>query len=82
MAEQIILYGTSWCWSSSRVKKLLDKNEIVYQWIDIDDDEDAARVVMQITKGYRSVPTLLFPDGTSLVEPSDNELKTKLGISD
>jgi len=82
MADRIIVYGTSWCWSSSRVRKLMDKNNIPYEWVDIDEDQDAAKVVMEVNHGYRSVPTIAFPDGSYLVEPGDNELKTKLEIED
>ncbi len=80
MAEMIIMYGTSWCGGSRRAKRMLDENRIPYQWIDIDNDKDARSVVEKINNGFRSVPTILFPDGSKLVEPSEEELAKKLGV--
>ena len=80
MAEQIIIYGTTWCWGSKRVRSILEKGNIPFSWIDIDKDDEAARIVMGINHGNRSVPTIAFPDGSYLVEPSDAELKAKLQI--
>lgn len=80
MTDVTIIYGTSWCWSSKRVRGVFEKNNIPFQWIDIDEDAEAARVVMGINHGNRSVPTLVFPDGSNLVEPSDMELRKKLNI--
>jgi mycoredoxin len=80
MTETIIIYGTSWCWSSRRARETFDKYEIPFQWIDIDEDEEGGKIVMEINHGNRSVPTIVFPDGSTLVEPSDSELKSKLNI--
>lgn len=80
MGETILVYGTSWCGGSRRAKRMLDENKIPYQWIDIDEKKDARAIVEEINNGYRSVPTILFPDGSRLVEPSDEELAKKLGI--
>jgi mycoredoxin len=79
MTETIIIYGTS-CWSSRRARETFDKYEIPFQWIDIDEDEEGGKIVMEINHGNRSVPTIVFPDGSTLVEPSDSELKSKLNI--
>jgi mycoredoxin len=80
MAETIIIYGTSWCWSSRKAREIFEKNDISFQWIDIDEDDEGGRIVMSINHGNRSVPTIVFPDGSNLVEPSDSELKSKLNI--
>ena len=74
----IKLYGTSWCGSTRLVKGILDRKGIKYEWFDIDEDEDAARFVEATNGGYRSVPTIVFPDGSVLVEPSDMELMNKI----
>lgn len=81
METQIVLYGTTWCYDTFRAKKILDKNNIAYQWIDIDKDMDGRKFVEETNHGYRSVPTIVFPDGSILVEPSNDELLTKLGLS-
>ena len=79
MAEQIIqMFGTQWCGDCIRAKRFLDEYQIPYQWIDIDQDQDAQSYVLQVNRGMMSVPTILFPDGSVLVEPSNTELARKL----
>lgn len=78
----IILYGTRWCFDSRRARRVLDENSIPYTYIDIDEDHDGRRFVEQVNHGYRSVPTIVFPDGSILVEPGNDELRAKLGIRD
>jgi mycoredoxin len=78
MAEQIKVYGTQWCPDCSRAKRVLDKHHMVYTWIDIEQDASAADYVVKVNKGNRSVPTIIFPDGSILVEPSNSELEKKL----
>ena len=75
------MYSTTWCGDCRRAKQFLDQNGIVYAVIDIDRDADAARAVLRINGGMRSVPTILFPDGSILVEPSNRELANKLNLS-
>jgi mycoredoxin len=78
---EIIIYGTSWCGGSRRARLLFDRHNIAYKWVDIDQDPDAAAFVEKVNKGYRSVPTIVWPDGSMLVEPSEYELAKKLGIA-
>ncbi len=77
----IIMYGTSWCGHTRRSRKLLEEYQVPYTWIDIDINLDGRRFVESINHGMRSVPTIVFPDGTILVEPSDRELTRKLGLA-
>jgi mycoredoxin len=79
--EKIILYGTTWCGGSRRCKLLLEQHGIPFQWVDIDQDEAAGKLVESLNRGYRSVPTLVWPDGSKLTEPSEDELKKKLGVT-
>jgi hypothetical protein len=53
---------------------------VPFEWVDVDGDEEANRTVENINRGRRILPTLVFPDGTVLVEPSDAELAAKLGL--
>ncbi len=76
--KPIKVYGTTWCIDTKRARDYLDKNQISYEWIDIDKDEEAANFVKTVNKGFRSVPTIIFADGTMLVEPSVTELGMKL----
>lgn len=74
----IIMYGTRWCYDSRRARTILQEMDIPHEWIDIDKDPEARRYVEEVNKGFRSVPTIVFPDGTILVEPSNAVLKEKL----
>lgn len=76
--SEIIIYGTLWCGDSIRARKFFEKHTIGYKWVDIDDDPEAARFVQSVNNGYKSVPTIIFPDGSRLVEPTTSELTEKL----
>jgi thioredoxin reductase (NADPH) len=81
MAEEITVYGATWCPDCKRVKKLLGEYQIPYRWIDTDADPEAQSHVEKLRRGAYRVPTLLFSDGSILTEPSNAELKVKLGIT-
>ncbi len=82
MAEQvIILYGTSWCPQTARVKRYLVECGARFRWCDIEEDAEGCAYVEKINGGNRSVPTILFPDGSVLVEPSSAELEKKVKTS-
>ena len=81
MTAPLRVLGTSWCSDCSRSTRLLDDHGVAYQWTDIDADGAAAREVEALNDGKRVVPTILFPDGTVLVEPSDAALADALGLS-
>ena len=76
----ITVYGTNWCGDCKRAKLFFDTHGIGYDWIDIEQDADAALKVMEVNGGYRSVPTIVFEDGSVLVEPSNAELAQQLGV--
>jgi mycoredoxin len=72
------MYGTQWCPDCLRVKQYFKQNNIAYDWIDIEQDEAACAYVEKVNGGFKSVPTILFPDGSTLVEPDTATLKKKL----
>jgi mycoredoxin len=76
--DEIVVYSTEWCADCRRARRVLERLGARYRWIDVDDDEEAAAEVIRMNHGRRVVPTLRFPDGTLLVEPSDAELEAKL----
>lgn len=78
--EVITLYGNTWCGGSRRARLLFERKGISYIFIDIDKDEEAAKYVESLNHGFRSVPTIVWADGSMLVEPSEQELAKKLGI--
>src|SRR5579883_3133832 len=74
----IIMYSTSWCGDCRRSKKVFAALGVPYTEIDIEQHEDAAETVRRLNNGSQSVPTIIFPDGTKLVEPSNATLEAKL----
>ena len=72
------MYGAEWCGDCRRSKKFLDGNNVAYEYINVDEDAAAADKVVEINGGMKSIPVILFEDGTHLTEPSDNDLKAKL----
>ena len=77
MAE-ITMYGAEWCGDCRRSKRFFDSNNVAYNYIDVETDTSASDKVIEINGGMRSIPVIVFPDGTHLTEPSDNALKEKL----
>ncbi len=78
---KIVMYGTSWCYDCRRARTIFDQNKISYVWVDIDTDLEGRKFVEKTNRGCRSVPTIVFTDGSILVEPSNMELSRKLGLS-
>ena len=77
-AETITVYGTRWCGDCYRAKEVLDRHHVTYKWIDMEADAAAQEVVLRLNRGMRSVPTIVFPDGSVLVEPSNEELVARI----
>ncbi|GAP62856.1 thioredoxin reductase [Ardenticatena maritima] len=78
--SSIRVYGALWCPDCRRSKAFLNEHQIAYEWIDIEEDADARRYVETLNDGKRIIPTIVFPDGSYLVEPSNAELAQKLGL--
>ncbi len=78
--QKIIMYATDWCGDCRMAKRWFDQHGISYDYINIEQNDEAAAYVVQINKGRQSVPTIVFPDGSILVEPSAGELATKMAI--
>jgi glutaredoxin-like protein len=76
--DQIIMYSADWCGDCRRSKRLLEELNVECTIIDVDADLSAAEKVIEINGGNKSIPVLVFKDGTHLTEPSDIELKAKL----
>ncbi len=77
-SEPLTMYTTTWCGDCRRAKRWLDAHGVPYREIDIERDEQAMARVLALNGGYRSVPTIVFPDGSILVEPTGRELAEKL----
>jgi mycoredoxin len=72
------MYGAAWCGDCRRSKAYLDSHQVEYNYIDVEADETASDKVIEINGGLRSIPVILFPDGTHMTEPSDKDLEAKL----
>jgi mycoredoxin len=72
------MYTTTWCGYCVRLKKLMQREGIRYTEVDIERDAGAADVVMQANGGNRTVPTLVFADGTALTNPSIDQVRSQL----
>jgi len=74
----IVMYTTAWCPDCWRAKQVMGSMKVNYQEINISEDEDAIELVIRLNNGNRSVPTIVFPDGSVLTEPSTGVLMQKL----
>lgn len=78
--NQIIVYGHNRCGLSKIIARTLQTNEIDHEWRDILQGDPAWKdELKKLARGYLSVPTIVFPDGSVLVEPSPKKLMEKLG---
>ena len=80
MPESVTVHTSSYCLHSRSVVRFLKKNDIPAEIISIDGDREAKELVMAINNGYASVPTVIFPDGSHLTEPSYKQLREKLDL--
>ena len=80
MNNQITVYSTVWCPDCKRAKKFFGEQRVPYVNIDIEQDSEAMAYVEKVNNGKRSIPTIVFPDGSILVEPSNGDLARKLGL--
>lgn len=78
MTDKIILYGSPTCPMVSPVRNTLERANANYEYVDIYLNPEARKRVMEINNGNASVPTVTFPDGSSLTEPNEAILKAKL----
>ena len=74
----VTMYSTTWCGYCMRLKKLMQREGIEYAEVDIERDPAAADLVMQANGGNRTVPTLVFADGSALTNPSIDQVRSQL----
>lgn len=77
----ITVYGAPWCPDCKRAKAFLARHRVAYDWVDVDADADGLAFVERLQNGGRTIPTVVFADGSHLLEPSDEALAAKLGIT-
>lgn len=77
----VTMYTTQWCGYCVRLKKLMEREGIRFAEVDIEVDDTAAELVMAANGGNRTVPTLVFADGSALTNPSIDAVRSRLALS-
>ncbi|UPK73990.1 mycoredoxin [Nocardioidaceae bacterium SCSIO 66511] len=78
MSAQFTMYSTPWCGYCHRLRGQLDREGIAYEVVDIEQQPEAAAIVEKANGGNQTVPTLVFPDGTAMTNPSLAQVKAQL----
>ena len=76
--QRIQVFGAKTCTDTARSRHFLDRNRVSYEWIDVDEDGEALAYIQEVNGGVRRTPTIVFPDGSILVEPSNEDLAGKV----
>src|ERR1700682_296625 len=76
----IKLYGTNWCSDCKRSKKFLGEQRVHYAFIDIEEDMEGQAFLQKVQNGGMTIPTIVFEDGSVLIEPTNAEMAAKLGL--
>lgn len=79
-AGSITMFSTTWCGYCRRLKSQLETAGIGYTEVNIEDVDGTAELVAQLNGGNQTVPTIIFPDGSSATNPSAAEVKSRLGL--
>jgi mycoredoxin len=79
--NQIVMYITEHCSDCRRAKAYFAANHIPFLKISLEENEKTTEFVTKLNNGFRSVPTIIFPDGSILVEPGWEELRAKFSNS-
>jgi thioredoxin reductase (NADPH) len=79
--SEVTVFGAPWCPDCRRAKKFLAEQRIPYAWVDIDRDEAGLRRVEELQKGGRTIPTVVFDGKDVLIDPTNEELAHKLGLT-
>ena len=80
MESKLTVYGAYWCPDCRRSKKFLGENFIPFNWVDIEENKEGEAFVIAKNGGKRIIPTIVFEDGSFLVEPSNAKLAKKLNL--
>ena len=76
--KNIVMYTPSWCPGCGHAKQGMTAMKVPYEEINNSPDDEAIELVMALNNGNRSVPTIVFPDGSILTEPPTSVLAQKL----
>ena len=80
MTDDIVMYGADWCGDCRRSKAFLERRGVPFTYVDLEERPDEIKEVIKRNDGMRSIPVIVFADGSHLTEPSNDALAAKLGI--
>lgn len=80
MDAGITVYGTQWCGDCKRAKQFFGEQRVHYRFVDVEVDAEGLEFVQHVNDGKTVIPVVVFPDGSNMVEPSNSDLASKLGI--
>ncbi len=78
MSSDLTIYSTPWCGYCHRLMKQLDREGVAYSSVDIERDLAAAQYVMEVNGGNQTVPTVVFPDGDPMTNPSLRDVLARM----
>ncbi|UER55908.1 mycoredoxin [Kineosporiaceae bacterium SCSIO 59966] len=73
------MFTTTWCGYCRVLKRAMDREGLAYREVNIEEEPDAAEFVMSVNGGNRTVPTVLFPDGSAATNPPLSLVQERLG---
>ena len=77
-AGTITMYSTTWCGYCRRLKTQLDSAGIGYTEVNIEEVDGTAEIVASVNGGNQTVPTVVFPDGSTATNPSLADVQARL----
>lgn len=81
-SERLIVYGHASCGSAIHLRRELEERQIPFEWRDVRTGPDEYRESLRrLTHGFLSVPTVIYPDGEVMIEPSLPQVLRRLGAS-
>ena len=78
VSNPVTMYSTVWCGYCRRLKSQMEREGIAFVEVDIERDAAAAELVMSVNGGNQTVPTVFFPDGSAIANPSLAQVKDRL----
>ncbi|CRK58864.1 Glutaredoxin-like protein GlrX [Alloactinosynnema sp. L-07] len=80
MSNDVLIYSADWCGDCRRAKSWLRANTVPFTEIDVEHDDTARDLAVEIAGGRKNIPVIVLPDGTVLIEPTNTELADALGV--
>ena len=79
-AGAVVMFSTTWCGYCKNLKSQLDRAGVAYTEVNIEEVEGTAELVASVNGGNQTVPTVVFPDGSTATNPSLADVRLRLGV--